>query len=438
MREQAITIFQSAVQAVQPQHLLPRHIMLDDKHLELGGVSFLRDGIRHIYVIGAGKASAAMARETELILGNAIAEGIVVTKYDHGLPLQYIRCLEAGHPIPDDAGIAASEEIMALLQKADDHDVVIALISGGASALLIDCPPGATLAEVQEVFGKLLASGASIGEMNIVRKHLSSGIKGGQLVRKAWPADVVSFILSDVPGDDLESIASGPTVPDTSYCSDAWKILEKYHLIDQLPDAITDHLQKGMNGEILDTPKPGDAIFSKTHNYLIGTNQVALDAAKEAAEKIGYHAVVLAQPLTGEAREMAERVLQYVADYNGPRPACLLLGGETTVTIKGNGTGGRNQELALAALVQLKNGHAAAKRNPVLLSAGTDGTDGPTDAAGAVIDAATLEKVAEKKLSPGSFLAANDSYNFFKQAGGHIITGATQTNVMDVVVVLIP
>lgn len=438
MRNHAIAIFQSAVQSVQPQYLLPQYIQCSKDELRLGNQVFSRHTVRNIYIIGAGKAAAAMARESEIILGENISEGIIVTKYDHGLPLQYVRCLEAGHPLPDVAGLQAGIEITNLLRKAGEDDIVIALISGGASALMIDCPPGSTLGELQEVFAQLLACGATIGEMNIVRKHLSPGIKGGQLVRSASPATLVSFILSDVPGDRLDVIASGPTVPDTSTFKDAWYVLEKYNLVNTLPHTIVTWLQQGVQGVFADTPKAGDIIFEKSHSFLIGTNQVALQSAKNMAQSLGYHATILSDSLTGEARLKAADLLQQAAGYKGPRPACLLMGGETTVTIRGNGTGGRNQEFALAALAALKNNHNGANKMPLLLAAGTDGTDGPTPAAGAVVDHEIIQLVREKKLSPQQFLDENDSFTFFQQVGGLIITGPTQTNVMDVVVLLIP
>lgn len=433
----AIIIFQSAVQAVQPQYLLPRHMNFSGDVLQLGNRQFPADMVKNIYLIGAGKAAAAMAREAELILGEKITAGVIVTKYDHGLPLQYVRCLEAGHPLPDEAGIKAGEEIAAILKNAGQDDIVIALISGGASALMVDCPPAASLFDVQQLFAALLACGATIGEMNTVRKHLSPGIKGGQLVRSAFPATLVSFILSDVPGDQLDIIASGPTVADTSTFKDAWYVLEKYNLINALPGSLKDWLKDGVHGIISDTPKPGDKIFENSYTFLIGTNHIALQAAEAKAKQLGYKTSIISETLTGEARLKAVELVQFVSTYNGPRPACFLLGGETTVTIKGNGTGGRNQEFALAALLAMKKNNGFDNKFFVILSAGTDGTDGPTPAAGAVIDSSTLKSVAEKKLSPEKHLQENDSFNFFQEAGGLIITGPTQTNVMDVVVVLI-
>ena len=314
---------------------------------------------------------------------------------------------------------------------------MIALISGGASALMVDCPPAASLFDVQQLFAALLACGATIGEMNTVRKHLSPGIKGGQLVRSAFPATLVSFILSDVPGDQLDIIASGPTVADTSTFKDAWYVLEKYNLVNGLPASLKDWLKDGVHGVIADTPKPGDKIFENSHTFLIGTNHIALQAAEEKAKQLGYATSIISGNLTGEARVKAAELVQHVSGYHGPRPACLLMGGETTVTIKGNGIGGRNQEFALAALLAIKRHNGFANKIPIILAAGTDGTDGPTPAAGALVDGLSLKLTREKKLAAENYLEENDSYTFFQEVGGHIITGPTQTNVMDVVVVLI-
>jgi glycerate 2-kinase len=437
MREHALQIFTEAVKAVQPQYLLPRHIQRNGEELRLGDQYFARGSFNKVYVVGAGKASAAMARQVEIILGDLISEGVIVTKYDHGFPLQKIRCIEAGHPVPDEKSVQAGKEIVQLLKSAGERDLVIALISGGASALMVDYPPGSSLEELQKLFTRLLHSGADITEMNTVRKHLSPLIKGGQLVRAAHPASLVSFILSDVIGDPLESIASGPTVADTSTFKDAWNVLEKYRLVHHLSAAIHEWLQQGMNGTVTETPKPGDAIFNSTHNFLIGTNRVALEAAAKTATSLYYHTSIITDKLSGEASEQAAALIQQVTDYNGPRPACLLLGGETTVTIKANGKGGRNQEFVLAALNSLQQASIPAENMPVILSAGTDGTDGPTNAAGAVIDKDVATAAQKLQLRAVDYLKKNDSYHFFQQAGGHIITGPTQTNVMDIVVILI-
>ncbi|AEW03547.1 hypothetical protein A4D02_19620 [Niastella koreensis] len=438
MRNDALKIFTAGVRAVQPQYLLPRHMRWQHDQLQLGDRLFNKPDINKVYVIGAGKASAAMARETETILGSRIDAGIIVTKYEHSFPLKTIQCIEAAHPVPDDNSVLAGREMIRLLKNADEKDVVIALISGGASALLVDCPPGILLSELQVVFNKLLQSGANIEEMNTVRKHLSAGIKGGQLMRTAWPATVVSFILSDVIGDPLDSIASGPTVADRSTFADAWEILRKYRLVDKLPVSIIRWLQSGLNAAVAETPKPDDPVFTKSFNYLIGTNRVALDAAAAMARELHYTPVIITDCLQGEARDKARELVAYVQQFAGPRPACLLLGGETTVTIKNPGKGGRNQEFALAAMVALQQAYPDTDQIPVILSAGTDGTDGPTNAAGAVVDKGVLQLAAQRALLSEKYLEQNDSWNFFNQTNGLIITGPTHTNVMDIVVVLIP
>ncbi|WP_207514444.1 glycerate kinase type-2 family protein [Longitalea luteola] len=438
MRNDALKIFSAAVRAVQPRYLLARHIRWQQDKLLLGEQLFAQGDINKVFIIGAGKASAAMAREAEIVLGSRTDDGVVVTKYGHGFTLNTIRCIEAGHPVPDENSLLGGREMIRLVKNAGEKDVVIALISGGASALVVDCPPGVLLPELQIVFKRLLQCGATIEEMNTVRKHLSAGIKGGQLMRTAWPATVINFILSDVIGDPLDSIASGPTVADRSTFADAWDIIRKYQLAEKLPVSIIRWLHLGLNKQIPETPKPGDPIFTKSFNYLIGTNRIALEAAAETARSLRYTPVIVTDALKGEAREKAQELVAQVRQYDGPRPACLLLGGETTVTVNHPGKGGRNQEFALAALIALQQAFPDSEKLPVLLSAGTDGTDGPTDAAGAVVDAAVIKQAAQRVLTAEDYLTRNDSWNFFHQAGGHIITGPTFTNVMDIVVVLIP
>jgi glycerate 2-kinase len=438
MRNDALKIFSAAVRAVQPQFLLPKHMGWKNNQLRLGEQLFDQHSINKLFIIGAGKASAAMAREAEIILGNRINAGVIVTKYEHAFKLKRIEYIEAGHPVPDENSLLAGRQTIRLLKNAGEKDVVVALISGGASALLVDCPPGVLLSELQIVFNKLLQSGATIEEMNTVRKHLSAGIKGGQLLRTAAPATVISFILSDVIGDPLDIIASGPTVADRSTFADAWGIVRKYQLTEKLPVSIIRWLQQGLAKQIPDTPKPGDPLFNKSHNYLIGTNRIALEAAATIAKELQYTPVIITDELKGEAKDKAKELVLQAQLYQGPRPACLLLGGETTVTINSPGKGGRNQEFALAALIELQKAFPNSEAMPVLLCAGTDGTDGPTDAAGAVADAAVIKLAAQRKLIAEDYLTQNDSYNFFHQTGGHVITGPTHTNVMDIVVVLIP
>ena len=436
-REQALAIFNAAVSAVQPSCLLPKNICLEGDKLTLCGQSFLLKDLDHIYIIGAGKASAAMALEVEKILGNHIKAGVIVTKYHHSLPLQKIKCIEAGHPLPDENSVRAGREIIEIVKQAGEKDLIIALISGGASSLLADRPPGTSLGEAQDLFRLLLNSGATINEMNVIRKHLSL-IKGGHLAKEAYPATLVSFILSDVIGDPLDVIASGPTVGDPTTFKDAYAILQKYDLIKKLHPAIDLWIQKGIKGEIDDTPKPGDYFFERTFNHIIGSNRIALKGAAAKAEELGFVPFIITDKLNGEANEEAKKMVEYILMYRGARPACILMGGETTVTIKGDGKGGRNQQFALAALAELmKNTNADAIRNSLILSAGTDGSDGPTEVTGAMVDMETINKTKELGLDVFSFLDINDSYHFFEKAGGHIITGATQTNVMDIVIALV-
>jgi hydroxypyruvate reductase len=436
MRAQALAIFNAAVSAVQPSRLLPENITVKENTLRLKDQLFSLKDIEHIYVIGAGKAAAAMAFETEKILGENITKGTIVTKYGHSLPLKKIKCIEAGHPLPDRNSVKAGEEILEIAKTAGEKDIIISLISGGASALMADHPPEISLLHLQDLFELLLHSGATISEMNAVRKHLSF-IKGGQLSKAAYPATLASFILSDVIDDSLEVIASGPTVPDTSSFQDAYFVLGKYGLINKINPSINYWLQKGLNKEIEETPKPGATFFDKTFNHLIGTNRIALETAANRAKQLGFAPFILTDKMNGEANEEAKKLVSYLRTQSYKRPTCLLMGGETTVTIKGQGKGGRNQQFVLAALYELMQFSEDQSPIPLILSAGTDGSDGPTEATGAMIDEETIRKTQALGLDVFQYLENNDAYSFFTQAGGHIITGATQTNVMDLVVVLV-
>ncbi|MDX2049356.1 MAG: DUF4147 domain-containing protein [Chitinophagaceae bacterium] len=436
LKDHALEIYDAAIKAVQPQWLLPSYIKLYRSELILGQQRFSLNEIQSIFLLSVGKAAAAMAQEAEKILGERISDSLVITKYGHNLPLKNSRSIEAGHPVPDENSIRAGDEVRKLLQAKHENDIVIALISGGASALMSDFPPGCSLKELQQLNQLLLQAGADIKEINTVRKHVSL-LKGGQLTKLACPATVVAFLLSDVSGDPLGIIASGPTVADHSTFQDAWHILEKYNLTDKTGNGIRQWLQKGVQNKIDEIPKPGDKIFDKTFNYLIGSNVIALKAAEAKARELGYYCRILNDKMQGEAKEEAVKFIQQLIGYNGAKPVCILMGGETTVTIKGKGRGGRNQEFVLAALCEMMN-LSPFKPAPVVLSAGTDGTDGPTDATGAVADAGLIQKIKDKRIDPIVFLNNNDSYSFFKQAGGHIITGPTHTNVMDVVIGLIP
>uniref|UniRef100_UPI00404ACB8F glycerate kinase type-2 family protein n=1 Tax=Fulvivirga sp. TaxID=1931237 RepID=UPI00404ACB8F len=430
-RQDALKIFQAAIKAVQPSYLLPQHIKLEQEQLTILDESHLLSSVENIYVIGAGKAAAAMALETEKILGNHIAGGVTTTKYHHSLPTDHIKIIESAHPVPDDNCDLAVKQTIELLNKTTEHDVVICLISGGASSLWCDVPVGLSMVDLQQTFDLLLKSGAEIQEMNTVRKHLSQ-IKGGQLLSHT-KAKVYSLIISDVVGDDISAIASGPTVPDPSTFIDAKVILSKYELIQKVPQGIINHIEKGIEGYIEETLKPGDAQLSNSKNKIIGNNQVALDAAKATAQNLGYLVEETPELITGDAVEEASKLMGKAINYNGSRPACLLQGGETTVMITGQGKGGRNQHFALSALRQFSE----ATSHITILSGGTDGTDGPTDATGAVVDISSLQKAKEQKLDINKYHKNQDAYNLFKQTDDLIITGPTQTNVMDVMFALI-
>jgi len=430
-REHAISIFNAAVHAVQPSQLMQQHVQLRDDILTVCGKTFSLPAGRPVWIFGAGKAAAAMAQALEAILPHVRLQGMVITKYEHALPLQQIHVVEAGHPLPDDNGVRATAQMVAQLQSVQAGDVLLFLLSGGASALLADYPEGASLVQVQQVFELLLKSGADIHEMNVVRKHLSA-VKGGQLALLADTNAWCSLILSDVVGDDLSVIGSGPTVPDPSTFSDAVAILDKYNLTTLLPAAIQNHLRQGCAGTIRETPKPGHRRLSAVNNFLIGSNAIALEAAAQKAISFGYATQVLTSTARGQATAIAAELVTAAGSWKGSRPACILMGGESTVTVTGHGLGGRNQHLALAAGLLL-----AAQAGITVLSAGTDGTDGPTDAAGAVADPELMLHAAAQGLDATHHLAQHDAYHFFEKAGGLIKTGPTQTNVMDIMLAII-
>lgn len=393
----------------------------------------------NIYVIGAGKATAAMAAAMEEILPDRIDGGIISVKYGHTEPLSRIETpieiIEAGHPVPDDAGLLAAKKIMKLVSAAGKDDLVICLISGGGSALLVLPAEPITLAEKQEVIRQLLACGAAIDEINAIRKHISE-IKGGQLARSVWPARLITLMVSDVVGNPMDVIASGPTAPDTSTFSGCLFIMEKYGLTKTFPQSVTNRINAGAAGKIPETPKPGNPVFEKIQNLIIASNFSALKTAKEMAESIGYNTIILSSSIEGDTSQAAGFHAAIAKEIRlsknpVPPPACILSGGETTVKIKGSGLGGRNQEFALVAAQEIE-GH----EDTVILSCGTDGTDGPTDAAGAIADGSTIRRASALGLDAGAYLADNDSYHFFEKTGDLVKTGPTGTNVMDLRIIL--
>jgi len=420
LRKHARTIFQAALSAADPAGAVERHLKRRD---------FSR--FRDIYVVGAGKAGASMAQAAERVLGRRIAAGLLNVKYGHTVKLRRIELNECGHPVPDLNGVAGAERIAGIAAGAGKDDLVICLISGGASALLPAPAEGITLEEKQATTRLLLASGASIHEINSIRKHISR-IKGGQLARLAAPARVESLMLSDVIGDNLDVIGSGPTAPDVSTFAGAVEILDRYGIRERVPASVRERIEQGARGAVPETPKPDDPVFARVRNTIVGSNRLALAAAAARARALGYRTLVLSSEIQGEAREIARMhaaIASEMARTGHPMkpPACLITGGETTVTIRGDGLGGRAQEFALAAALDI-----AGLENVVVFCAGTDGTDGPTNAAGAVADGQTLARKPDAR----SYLNRNDSYHYFEALNDLIITGPTNTNVMDVCIVL--
>ena len=436
LRKDAEAIFQAGLKAVDAGDAVARQLSVEGRSLVVGGTPYSLDSLGKIRVVGMGKASAAMARPLEEALGDRIHSGLLIVKYGHTLPLNRIRVVEAGHPVPDERGETAVRELLQLLEGGGSGDLVVCLISGGGSALSPAPARGTTLKEKQEITSLLLSSGATIHEMNTVRKHLSR-IKGGRLARRAHPASVVSLILSDVVGDDLDTIASGPTVPDAGTFRDCLEILGRRNLRSRTPRAILSLLESGARGEIPETPKPGDPILAKVRNIVVGNNRMALEAAGEKARELGYRTLFPPSLEEGEAREVARAHVALAGEVRrgvvkGTPPTCILTGGETTVTLRGGGKGGRNQEFALAAALEI-----AGQEGVVVLSGGTDGTDGPTDAAGAVVDGNSAARGQSAGMDPRFYLEENDAYHFFQPLGDLLKTGPTFTNVMDLRIVLV-
>ena len=432
----ALNIFQAGLKAVTPGRAIARHCNRRGNHLTIGSKVYDLSEYKKVFVVGGGKAGAAMAAGLEAICGDRISDGIINVKYGHLAKLNRIKIVEAGHPVPDSNGEKGALAILGLAESATADGLVICLISGGGSALMPLPGRGLSLADKQKTTRVLLACGATIHEINTIRKHLSN-IKGGMLARAASPATLVSMILSDVVGDDLDVIASGPCVPDSSTYADCMAIITCYGIEGDLPETVVNHLKAGRSGQIPETPKTGDPAFTKLSNLIISRNIDAVYAAKSAAENLGYPTLVLSSMIEGETRDVAcvhgAIARESVKTGNPmPPPLCILSGGETTVTIKGNGLGGRNQEFALAAAMDI-DGYEAI----TVLSGGTDGTDGPTDAAGAVADGTTVARARAMGMSPHQYLADNDAYHFFESLGDLIKTGPTNTNVMDLRVVLV-
>jgi hydroxypyruvate reductase len=442
-RQRILSVLEAALHAVAPGPAVSQALRRTGDKLAVGDAVYDLSQFEHVYLLGFGKAAVAMGLAAAAVLDGRLTAGVLLTKRGHAagaeaLPAS-IGVLEAGHPVPDAAGVQGARRVAALAQQATARDLALCLISGGGSALLTLPADGLTLANLQATAEALLRCGASIDEINTLRKHLEL-LKGGQLARLTRPAVLVNLVLSDVVGNPLDVIASGPTVPDRSTWADAWQIVRRYGLEPTLPAAVVQRLRAGLDGRLPDTPKPGDPTFDRSQTLIVADNARAATAAQVTARELGFDALVLSTFIEGEAREVAKMAValgRSIAVHGQPlaAPACLLLGGETTVTLRGQGTGGRNQELALAAALQLAR--VPEGERIVLAALATDGNDGPTDAAGGLVDGRTLARGRGLGLDAAAHLVNNDAYPFLAASGALLRTGPTQTNVNDLIAVFV-
>jgi hydroxypyruvate reductase len=433
-RDLAWEVMRAALRAVDPAQAVRNALRREGDRLILGGHTYDLRRYRRVLVVGAGKAGAPMARAAEEILGDRLTAGLVNVKYGHTDETRVVRLREAGHPLPDESSLEGTREVVDLLATAGADDLVMCLISGGGSALLMLPEAPISLADYQALTEALLRSGATINQINTIRKHIEQ-VKGGRLAGVAAPAEVATLILSDVIGNPLDFIASGPTVPDTTTFADALDVLTRFGLRGAVPASVVDWLERGRRGAVPETPKPGDPLFERVVTVVIGSNDVAAEAALAEARRLGFTSLLLTTYLEGEARDaglLASALAKELVRRGHPvaPPACLILGGETTVTVRGQGKGGRNQEIALAAGL-----HMAGLERALVVALATDGTDGPTDAAGGIADGRTLERAERKGLDARAALADNNSYALLRDIGDLLVTGPTNTNVNDLLFV---
>jgi glycerate 2-kinase len=432
----ALESLESALNAVDPKQLMKAKLSLKKSRLKVNGGSFDLKNFKNVYVIGGGKASGSMAEALEQILGQYITKGLVNIPHGSEHKTEIIKFQQASHPTPDKSGVQGTSRMLEIAEQAKKEELIICLISGGGSSLMPLPRDGITIEDKRELTDALLKCGATVNEINTVRKHISD-FKGGWLAKKAYPATVLNLMLSDVVGDPLGFIASGPTVPDSTTFSEAIKVLKKCGLWDNAPATIKKVLSDGEKGLTPETPKANDKAFKKVYNVIIGNNRFASLAALEQLRSATLNTLLLTSSLEGEARHvgvMLASIAREVALSGNPipKPAGIIAGGEATVTVTGKGLGGRNQEISLAAALKVSGMDGV-----VVASLSTDGVDGPTDAAGAIVDGKTKSRAEEMDLNPEEFLAENDSYNFFSKLGDLIFTGPTGTNVNDVSVIVV-
>ncbi len=429
-REEILLLLEAGLETVSPRRVIREHVAREGNRLRVGEeVYSLSD--RRVFLLGAGKASAAMAQEVEGVLRGPLTDGVVVTRYGYSFPTKRVKVYEGGHPLPDERGAAGARAVRALAEKVGERDLVLCLFSGGGSALLSLPAPGITLEDLRTLTAALLRCGAGIEEINAVRRHVTS-LLGGQLAALLRPATSVSLLLSDVVGDRLEAISSGPTVPDPSTFGDAREVLVRHGLWDDVPRSVRERIESGLAGRIAETPKPGDPIFHSARAFVVGNNRTAVAAVCREGERRGYAVRLLEEPIVGEARAAGEALacLGRELGRSGRAKALAVGGGETTVTVRGEGLGGRNQEAALAAAIRLEG-----ERGVVVAALGTDGTDGPTDAAGALVDGETVRRARGLGFDAERALAENDSHPLLRATGDLLLTGPTRTNVADLLLV---
>lgn len=434
-------IIRSAIKAVDPHSSLRRLIAKEGPVITIKNnghyYEYDLETYKNIWVVGCGKAACPMTHAIDNLLGEKITGGMVVTKYGHtgNIPPVHIEIAEAGHPQPDQNSVKYTQKVYKILEKAGKNDLIIGLISGGGSTLWTFPAKTISLDDLQKTSAVLLESGVEIHEINAIRKHLSR-IKGGRAAKIASPADVLVFVISDVIGDDLDVIASGPFAPDKSTFEYSWNVIEKYELQNKIPARVINYLKKGKQTHENETPKENFVFFKNVHHTICSSNRIAIDAAARQAESLGYRTIILDEPIQGEAKEAAKEFCQKAKDIKQQAEAgkfCLVGGGETTVTMgKNHGKGGRNQEFALVAAFELADTEGIA-----LASCGTDGNDGPTDAAGAIVDCQTISRAKKITLNPDDALQNHNAYPFFQNLNDLLITGATNTNVMDIQIALI-